>query len=537
MGIGVATRHRAQWLVALAAYGVLNAVLYASLLPLWEGFDEPFHYAYVERLATHGDFPVVGKTPLTAEIWESLYLAPGSYLVKRNLPCVTSYSEYFALPRTERWARRARLLSLSPALRLDDVAGTSNYEAQQPPLAYLVLAVPDRFWAGVALPARILRLRLFCGISAALMVLGLTLWLATLLGLNARAQYGAAFVVLSSQMFYASVAHVANEWLAIPSIALILIAAIRFRRDPRFRNGALFGAALAFALLAKSYALSWALFGVCVLVYRAWCDRKARVPAAVALGIVAIVAGPWYVRNLQFYGNVSGSILLVGGGHALGVLPSLPWMKILVDAAHDALWTGNSSFTSFSVWTLNVVLASMLGAAALWLGTIRNSVRAADEWLVAAGCASYVPALIYYCGMISAFTGGSGSSVAPWYLELLSVPVACLLFLGCARVGRWGYLTGAALVMLSAYMLCVTYLVKLIPLYSGYPSGSTRLMEIWRWYVHDGEQHELMAKTVLGSPDAIWVLTAVVVVMGLGLGCRLAVQGDVDRLPVGRCSI
>jgi hypothetical protein len=66
--------------------------------------------------------------------------------------------------------------------------------------------------------------------------------------------------------------------------------------------------------------------------------------------------------------------------------------------------------------------------------------------------------------VISAFTGGSGSSVAPWYLQVLSVPVACLLFLGCARAGRWGHLTGAALIVLSAYMLCATYLVKLIPL-------------------------------------------------------------------------
>ena len=518
----------ARWFAALAAYGVLNAVLYASLLPLWEGFDEPFHYAYVEWLVTHGDFPIVRKAQLTDEIWESLHLAPGSYSVKRNLPFVTSFSEYFALLPAERRERRTRLLSLSPALRLDDVPGTSNYEAQQPPLAYLVMAAPDRLWAGGPLPARILRLRLFCAITGALMVLGLTLWLATLLGLQARAQYATAFVVLSSQMFYASVAHVANEWLAIPSIALILIAAIRFRREPRFRNGALLGAALAFALLAKSYALSWALFGVCVLVYRASCDRKARTPAALALAIVALVAGPWYVRNLRLYGSVSGIILSAertGAGNVFRALPSLPWVKILIEAAHDALWTGNSSFTTFSVWTLNLVLVLMLGATTMWLGTIRNSLAQADEWLVAAGCVSYVPALIYYCGMISAFTAGSSTSIAPWYLEVLSVPAACLLFLGCARSGRKGHLTAAALVVLSFYMLCTTYLVKLIPLYSGYPSGSARLVEMWRWYIHDTGRHELLANTVLANPAAIWVLTGVVTAVGLTLGCSLAAPG------------
>ena len=31
-------------LLAVLAYGALNAILYAGLLPLWDGFDEPFHH-------------------------------------------------------------------------------------------------------------------------------------------------------------------------------------------------------------------------------------------------------------------------------------------------------------------------------------------------------------------------------------------------------------------------------------------------------------------------------------------------------------
>ena len=36
--------------LALLGYGLLNATLYTGLLPLWEGFDEPFHYGYVQHL-------------------------------------------------------------------------------------------------------------------------------------------------------------------------------------------------------------------------------------------------------------------------------------------------------------------------------------------------------------------------------------------------------------------------------------------------------------------------------------------------------
>jgi len=42
---------RDRFALALLAYGLLNATLYTGLLPLWEGFDEPFHFAYVQQLA------------------------------------------------------------------------------------------------------------------------------------------------------------------------------------------------------------------------------------------------------------------------------------------------------------------------------------------------------------------------------------------------------------------------------------------------------------------------------------------------------
>ena len=47
--------------IALLLCGALNAILYAGLLPLWDGFDEPFHYGYVQYLRTHGSLPVLGR--------------------------------------------------------------------------------------------------------------------------------------------------------------------------------------------------------------------------------------------------------------------------------------------------------------------------------------------------------------------------------------------------------------------------------------------------------------------------------------------
>jgi hypothetical protein len=66
----------ARWLLLL--YALLNAVLYSLLLPLWEGFDEPFHFGYVQTIANGDGFPDPGVTRLSAEIGESIEIAPMS---------------------------------------------------------------------------------------------------------------------------------------------------------------------------------------------------------------------------------------------------------------------------------------------------------------------------------------------------------------------------------------------------------------------------------------------------------------------------
>ena len=102
---------------AIAVFGVLNGVLYCLLLPLWEGFDEPFHFAYVQTLSVRGEVPRLGESRLSREVWESLHLAPSSYVVRRNLPFVTTFSEFDKLPPEERHARRQALWNLPAALR------------------------------------------------------------------------------------------------------------------------------------------------------------------------------------------------------------------------------------------------------------------------------------------------------------------------------------------------------------------------------------------------------------------------------------
>src|SRR5215469_5199494 len=90
--------------VLLLVYGFLNAALYSSLLPLWEGFDEEFHYGYVQYLSAYHRFPVLNQTGLSLEINRSISLLPMSYIMIRNtkLKGVRTFDQYFALDSATR---------------------------------------------------------------------------------------------------------------------------------------------------------------------------------------------------------------------------------------------------------------------------------------------------------------------------------------------------------------------------------------------------------------------------------------------------
>ena len=150
----------------LLVYAALNAVLYSMLLPLWEGFDEPFHFGYVQQLANGEGLPDVRSARLSREVWESILRAPASDPVKSNLPQVVAYTEYFSWPAERRSAARQSLRDIPPDYRWQ-LSSAGNYEAHHAPLAYLLLAGPERLLAGIPLPPRVLILRIMAALAGA----------------------------------------------------------------------------------------------------------------------------------------------------------------------------------------------------------------------------------------------------------------------------------------------------------------------------------------------------------------------------------
>jgi hypothetical protein len=142
-------------------------------------------------------------------------LAPASLSVQRNLPAVTSYPEFFRWPESKGLRTHQRLSQIDPGLRWQR-SDILDYEALQAPLAYAILALPERALARAPLPLRVMLLRIMAGTLGGLLLFFCAERLLGQLGVPDEHKEIAIFCAFSCQMIWATLAHVANDWLAVP---------------------------------------------------------------------------------------------------------------------------------------------------------------------------------------------------------------------------------------------------------------------------------------------------------------------------------
>jgi hypothetical protein len=390
----------------------MNAVLYSVLLPLWEGFDEPFHFAYVQQLANGQGLPDARTARLSREVEASLLLAPASQAVQQNLPQTTSYDQYFAWPASKRLEARERLWEIPAEFRWQP-SEFLNYEAHHPPLAYVVLAIPERLLARVPLPVRVAILRIFAAVVGSLLLLSGAGRLLSQLGVADPYKAIALFCLCSSQMAWATIAHVANDWLALPAAVWILVALNLLGSSPSARSAAIAAFALAGGLLTKAYFLAFVplLAGLC-----AW-QRRWR-ELAIASLVLCVLAGPWYARNLVQYGVLTGTQESRSGIDLPAVLraaPTLNWPAVTWSSVRNAVWTGNNTFLTFSANTLTLMIGTTLVALLLW--AVSRHTR--TEWIALCYCLLFVLALGYVTVVSHIYTHGDANGPSPWYPQVL----------------------------------------------------------------------------------------------------------------------
>lgn len=503
--------------IALVMYAALQATLYSSLLPLWEGFDEPFHYGYVQTLRTARTLPARSETRLSLEIAESLKLVPASHVVQRNLPFVRSYAEYFRLPAAERASLRARLDRLDPALSVQP-SQVLNYEASQAPLAYTLLAAPDALWAHAGLRDRVWRLRVLASVLASVAIALIGFRLARQLGLPPAFGRALVFVLLSSQVLYATVAHVTNDTLAVPLAAALVSSAVDLRKRATPAAALIFAAALTAGLLTKSYFLAFIPISLGFFVWLAFRKRWRSVAAL----MLVLAAAPWYARNLRIYGSLSGMQEAGANAGAFQTITEWPWLTAIARTVRTALWVGNNTLNTFSASTTALVLGVLAFAAALYVTAKRRKLPESAEWMLLGACVCFTAALAWESAIVFQSYRGGAIAAAAWHLPPLAIPALALLFTGLAQSGWIGRIVAIAIAWLFAYVMSATYLAKLIPQYAGYPSDSVRLAALAHWYTKEfATARDTLSQVAVVSATPLLALTAVLVPLTLSLAAAV----------------
>ncbi len=276
-------------------------------------------------------------------------------------------------------------------------------------------------------------------------------------------------------MIWATLAHVANDWLAVPLAAWLLVAVIHYDDRPSLERAALASVLLAMGLLTKAYFIAFVpVVAALFLFRRRWRDL------GLALAMTMALAGPWYLRNVERYGTISGMQEVREGADPAEALRDIRLERLpaVIDScARATLWTGNNSFESFSANTLRALSAACFAALLLWAASRHRSA----EWIVLLYCGLFILALAYESAINYSVSHGETTGPGSWHTQAILVPMLALGLLGCSRWRKAGKFVAAAMMLLFGYVLAATYWVKLIPLYSGF-EGHTTLVAVMALY-------------------------------------------------------
>ncbi len=485
---------------------LLNATLYCCVLPLWEGFDEPFHYAYVQSLARSHAVPVINHTAISQEIRESLNAVPVSRLLSQVASGSLSFEQWSKLTGTQKLARRNQLYSLTRAMaaRSDTIV---NYEAQQAPLAYFVYAPFDWLLSNLVLPWRLLCLRLLGTIAATASIFFALDQLCDALAVKGMFRIACLAVVFEGQMLWASIAHVGNDVLAVPLTVWFLAWLITTARNSSSKNVLVLSALFAAGLLAKAYFLAFAPLTLAFVISLSIAHRISWKTVFISAALVVTAASPWYLRNLFLYGSFSGtqqSVSGVGFREAVAAFPQIDWFRSLGEFAMWSLWTGNWSFLSFSKVTLWAELLLLSSAFLAYLLHVRR-ISGAELWVVA-GIVLFGCGLIYQTCVTWVHTAGESTHPEPWYGQGVLVVLMALCFRGLSLSAGAGRVIAVALSITSSWIAIMTYIAKLLPYYGGAVTRSN-IRTLWAWWRAHPTQD--LSTVTLARPGIIYALLAV----------------------------
>lgn len=415
---------------------------YIAIMPPFEGFDEPAHYASLRQIADTGTIPLYGKSFLPQDVAD--YRGPVAY--RTLMPPFDSglvYPEFFAQPElVDRFMRDYRQTRApQPYVPSTEL----NWEAQHPPLYYMLLAPLLRLFGSTPFVTQILILRTASyGLALGGVLFGLLAipWSGSIVKTQA-AITGFLLYPIMLPMFFPEFARIGND-----SLCLLFAGMTAFCLNKTIENEyrmvwpLALGIALGLGLLTKAFFLPVTASVVAFLLLGLWYGRRDKAwrllrirNGTVAAAVAVIIGGGWYVHNMIAQGDLIGShdaIVLAGQGGILAGLKQHFLVYALVRGGVVTLitwiWAGTWSLVRLSP-LLYVPMLLLVGAAIIALAlSLRRAAVGDPLWLVAMLFVFFGAGLLYHVVIVIA-SGGEGGT-AGWYLHILMPWAAPALGLG-----------------------------------------------------------------------------------------------------------
>ena len=447
-------------LAALLTGSLLVGVATIAGLPPFEGFDEVAHYSYIQQVAETGRWPTLG-TPMSVEIDRYRAVAP----LPESASPIWTYRRLFDGSADVVEAARVHIHQPRDPSRTWVAGHEENYQAQQPPLYYLVLSpiyLATKSWS---LIDQLFVLRL-CSYLLAWIAIGFAVFsafrsAATEPRRDVALMLAPALWPALFPMWFPEMARLGNDSLVTVIAACAWIALLRLHAgSAAARNYFLLGAICGVGLLTKATMVPLtAAFGG-YLVFRSWTDARSGVPVPALLGrlalflaTVAVVAGWWYGLKLVQTGSLTGSVDAIRVAAADGLLKGLQehWRArefalALLMTVLTFLWGGTWS-NIIPALPLFAPLGVLLVLLAIgWLAVARNW-RDPIVFIPIATLAVFCAALIHHALQLIALSGAAFAG--GWYLHSMMpvlAPALGLALAGATTFKRARWLTSILIV-------------------------------------------------------------------------------------------
>jgi hypothetical protein len=421
-----------------------------AVLPPFEGFDENAHYSSIQQIADTGTIPRYGQSFLSTTVVDYRSHGPSPYNSLTPPFDQNNGMTYAAFFNSQNHVEAyKKLYRESHTDRSFEPSREANWQAQHPPLYYLLMAPFMKATASCSMVTQLFLLRL---ISFLLAFFGFLVGLrASLIYLSPKLRepiiLGFLLYPFIAPMFFPEFARLGNDSLCLLLFAGVWAFLLRCLQNENDHKASFFmGIMLGLGLLTKAFFIPIE-FGIGMFMLAHILAERGKKPL-VLLRIKQLIwmfipalllGGSWYVNNFLVYGSFVGGDDVITLAKVGGLLENLEGNFSFFEfvrgiAATLVMWSWAGTW---SLTRINEIFRIPLLALTIWLFCVY--LRQAWQqklthkiWLPMWLSAPFFAGLIHHI-FVGIALKGSGATPG-WYIHILAPVIALMFAFGLAGI-------------------------------------------------------------------------------------------------------